>query len=31
MKFGLPAVDYLVIGIYLILMLGIGVYFSLGS
>lgn len=28
MKFGLPAVDYVVIGIYLILMLGIGVYFS---
>jgi Na+/proline symporter len=28
MKFGLPAVDYLVIGMYLILMLGIGFYFS---
>jgi solute:Na+ symporter, SSS family len=28
MKFGLPVVDYLVIGIYLILMLGIGFYFS---
>ena len=28
MTFGLPFVDYLVIGIYLILMLGIGVYFS---
>lgn len=25
---GLPAVDYLVIGIYLVLMLGIGIYFS---
>ena len=28
MNFGLPAVDYLVIGIYLVLMLGIGFYFS---
>ena len=28
MKLGLPAVDYLVIGIYLILMLGIGFYFT---
>jgi Na+/proline symporter len=28
MNFGLPAVDYLVIGIYLILMLGIGFYFT---
>jgi len=28
MHFGLPAVDYLVIGIYLILMLGIGFYFT---
>lgn len=28
MTFGLPAVDYLVIGMYLILMLGIGFYFS---
>jgi SSS family solute:Na+ symporter len=28
MNFALPAVDYLVIGIYLILMLGIGIYFS---
>ncbi len=28
MNFGLPAVDYLVIGFYLILMLGIGFYFS---
>ncbi|MDZ7377516.1 MAG: hypothetical protein ONB13_12965 [candidate division KSB1 bacterium] len=28
MKFGLPLVDYVVIGFYLILMLGIGYYFS---
>ncbi len=28
MNFGLPAVDYIVIGFYLILMLGIGYYFS---
>jgi solute:Na+ symporter, SSS family len=28
MNFGLPAVDYLVIGIYLVFMLGIGFYFS---
>jgi SSS family solute:Na+ symporter len=28
MNFGLPAVDYVVIGIYLVLMLGIGFYFS---
>ncbi len=28
MNFGLPAVDYIVIGFYLILMLGIGFYFS---
>ena len=28
MHFGLPAVDYLVIGVYLVLMLGIGFYFS---
>jgi len=28
MNFGLPVVDYLVIGIYLIFMLGIGFYFS---
>lgn len=28
MNFGLPAVDYIVIGIYLALMLGIGFYFS---
>ncbi len=28
MNFGLPAVDYVVIGFYLVLMLGIGYYFS---
>ena len=28
MNFGLPAVDYLVIGIYFVLMLGIGFYFT---
>jgi SSS family solute:Na+ symporter len=28
MNFGLPVVDYLVVGIYFILMLGIGLYFS---
>jgi Na+/proline symporter len=28
MNFGLPAIDYIVIGIYLVLMLAIGLYFS---
>jgi solute:Na+ symporter, SSS family len=28
MTFGLPAVDYVVIGIYLVAMLGIGFYFT---